>query len=310
MRIGVVGVGGVGGLLSGLLSRAGHEVSVIARGEALRAIRKSGIRIDSPLGTFAAKVEAASSPEQLAPVDVVLLAVKTWQVSEATKTIGSFLREGGYVVPLQNGVEAMDQAASVLGEDRVVGGLCRMLSAIAEPGAIKHVGAAPSVTLGAWSRPIEGRIDPLVQALDGAGIRVDIANDFPAALWEKFLFIASFGGVGALSRSTAGEIRRIPETRRLLSDAFEEIRAVAAAKGIKLAPDVVTKTLAFVDSLPEAATASLQRDIVARRPSELDSLSGAVARAGAAFGVSVPVHATIHAALLPNETASRAGPSA
>ena len=154
--------------------------------------------------------------------------------------------------------------------------------------------------------PIEGRVDPLLRAFQEAGVRVEIANDFPAALWEKFVFIASFGGVGALSRSTAGEIRRIPETRKLLSDAFEEIAVVAAAKGIELAPDVVAKTLEFVDGLPEAATASLQRDIVAGRPSELDSMSGAVVRAGRALGVSVPVHTMIHAALLPSEQAARA----
>jgi 2-dehydropantoate 2-reductase len=305
MRIGVLGVGGVGGLLAGLLARAGHEVAVVARGKALEAIQEVGIRIESPLGTFAAKVEVASSADSLAPVDVVLLAVKAWQVPEATRTIGRFLREGGFVVPLQNGVEAVQQVAEILGDDRVVGGLCRMLSAITQPGAIKHVGAPPSVTLGEWRSPIEGRIDPLVHALQGAGVRVEIVNDFPAALWEKFIFIASFGGVGALSRSTAGEIRRIPETRRLLSEAFQEIVAVATAKGIKLPPGIVAKTLDFVDGLPEAATASLQRDIVAGRPSELDSMSGAVARAGQALGVPVPVHTTIHAALLPGERVAR-----
>jgi 2-dehydropantoate 2-reductase len=210
------------------------------------------------------------------------------------------------VIPLQNGVEAVEQAAAILGDERVVGGLCRMLSAITEPGAIRHVGAPPSVTLGAWRSPIDGRVDSLLRAFQGAGVGVEIANDFPAALWEKFVFIASFGGVGALSRATAGEIRRIPETRKLLAGAIEEIAVVAAAKGIKLAPGVVAKTLEFVDCLPEAATASLQRDIVAGRPSELDSMSGAVARAGRALGVSVPIHTMIHAALLPSEHAARA----
>jgi 2-dehydropantoate 2-reductase len=305
MRVGVVGAGGVGGLVAGLVARAGHEVAVVARGSALTAIRARGLRVDSPLGVFDARVEAAASARELAPVDVVFLAVKTWQVPDAVAPLSSWLRPGGFLVPLENGVDAADQCVLALGPERVVGGLCRMLSWIAEPGAVKHVGNAPSVTLGAWRTPLEGRGDALVAALTSAGMHVQIAADFPAALWEKLLFIASFGGVGALTRSTAGALRSIPETRRLLADAFEEVRAVAAAKGIALAPEVVKETLAYVDALAEDATASLQRDIVAGRPSEIDSLSGAVARIGAELGVPVPVHRTIHAALLPQERLAR-----
>jgi len=305
MRIGIVGAGGVGGLIAGLLARAGHDVALVARGKTREAIEARGLRVDSPLGVFDAHVVAASAHE-LSPVDAVLLAVKTWQVPEVASTLGPMLGPNTFVAPLQNGVDAPDQCVEALGPERVFGGICHVLSWIAEPGAVKHVGAAPRVTLGAWRSPVGARLDPLKQALESAGVSVRIAPDFPAALWEKFLFISSFGGVGAITRSGAGAIRAIPQTRRLLVGAFEEVRAVAAARQIETRPDAVERALALVDSLPEDAIASLQRDVVEGRPSELESLSGAVARIGAEVGVPVPIHTTIHAALLPLEQAARA----
>jgi 2-dehydropantoate 2-reductase len=304
MRIGIVGAGGVGGLLAGLLSRAGHDVAVVARGQTREAIREHGLRVDSFLGAFTARVETGSAAD-LAPVDAVLVAVKTWQVAGVAAALGPMLGRDAIVVPLQNGVDAPEQCAGALGPHRVFGGICHVLSWITGPGSVKHVGAAPRVTLGAWRSPVDGRIDALKRALESAGVEVRIAADFRAALWEKFLFIASFGGVGAITRSGAGALRTIPETRRLLVDAFEEVNAVATAKGIAMRPNVVAKALLLIDSVPEDSIASLQRDVVAGRPSEIDSLSGAVARMGAEVGVPAPIHATIHAALLPQERAAR-----
>jgi 2-dehydropantoate 2-reductase len=215
------------------------------------------------------------------------------------------LARDAIVVPLENGVDAPDQCATALGAHRVFGGLCHVLSWIADPGSIKHVGEGPRVTVGAWQAPVDGRLEALKQTLDAAGVRSRIATDFHAALWDKFLFIASFGGVGAVARSGAGALRTIPQTRRLLVGAFEEVLAVATAKAVVMKPDVVAKALALVDAIPADAIASLQRDVVAGRPSEIESLSGAVARIGADLGVPVPIHTTIHAALLPLETAAR-----
>jgi 2-dehydropantoate 2-reductase len=288
------------------LARAGHEVALVARGAALDAIRARGVRVESTLGTFDARVETAASPRELAPVDAVLVAVKTWQVRDVVATLAPMVASGGIVVPLENGVDAPDECVAALGAERVVGGLCHMLSFIAEPGAVKHAGGPPSYTFGAWRAPLDGRVEALVDALKGAGGRPRVVDDFPAALWEKFLFIASFGGVGAIARATAGAMRAEPATRRLLEAAFEEVRAIAAAKKIALASDVVQKTMAYVDTLPADAIASLQRDVVAARPSEIDALSGAVARIGAELGVDTPVHRTIYAALVPADHAARA----
>jgi 2-dehydropantoate 2-reductase len=253
---------------------------------------------------FAARVEAVASPADLGHAEAVFIAVKTWQVPEVATALAPVLGPTAIVVPLENGVDAPDQCADAVGEGRVLGGLCHMLSAITGPGAIKHVGAPPRFTLGAWGSPSKGRAEKLVEALRGAGAQAEVADDFAAALWEKFLFIASFGGVGALARLPLGAWRAIPETRSTLVAAFEEVRAVAGAKGIRCRGDVIEATMAFVDGLPDEATSSLQRDIVAGRPSEIASLSGAVARIGASLGVDVPVHTTMYAALLPLERAA------
>jgi 2-dehydropantoate 2-reductase len=305
MQIGVFGVGGVGGLLAGLLARAGHDVVVVARGEARRRIVEQGLHVESPLGTFDARVRCVEPGVDPAPA-AWLLAVKTWQVPEAAETLARWVAPGSFVVPLQNGVDAPEQCAAALGERAVVGGICRVISWLEGPARVKHIGAAPHVMLGAWSAPLGAREGELREALASAGVEVATADDFRRALWDKMLFIASFGGVAAAARATAGEVRTTPETRALLAAAFEEVRAVARASGVPLADDVAARTMAFVDSLPEAATPSLQRDVIAGRPSELEALSGAVARRGAKLGVPTPAHATILAALLPQERAARA----
>jgi 2-dehydropantoate 2-reductase len=304
MRIGIVGAGGVGGVLAGLLARAGNDVALVTRGAARDAIRAEGLHIDSPLGVFRARVEAGSIGE-LGPVDALLLAVKTWQVPEVAPTLAPMLAPGAVVVPLQNGVDAADQCALALGPDRVFGGICHVLSWIEAPGAIRHTGGAPVVTLGAWRVPLTPRVEALRAALEGAGVGARIARDFRAALWSKFLFIASFGGVGAMARAPAAALREIPETRALLAGAFEEVRAVAAATGVTTRSDAVARALALVDAVPTDAIASLQRDLLAGRPSELESLSGAVARIGAQAGAQAPIHSAIYAALLPQERAAR-----
>jgi len=142
-----------------------------------------------------------------------------------------------------------------------------------------------------------------------ARVQAQVVENFPSALWARFLYIASFGGVGAVTRASAGALRSIPETRRMLEGAFTEVREVAAAKGIHLPEDIVEATLAYVDGLPEGATASLQRDFVAGRSSELASMSGTVVRIARELGIDAPVHNAIYAALLPQEIAVRRRPA-
>lgn len=307
MRIAVVGTGGVGAYFGGRLAQAGESVAFVARGAHLLAMRESGLRVDSVAGDFViAPVEAADDPARIGPVDVVLVGVKAWQVSEAARTLGPLLGPDTFVVPLQNGVEAADQLAAVVGHERVLGGLCKIVSAIAAPGHVRHSGVPPRVEFGERDgRPSE-RVERLRQAFARAqGLSVAVPDDVLAAIWEKFLFIAPFSGVGAVTRQPAGVMRAIPETRALIERAMFEVAALARAKGVHLPDEAVGRNLRYVDSLPADATASMQRDIMEGRSSELDQQTGAIARLGPETGVPVPVNSFLYACLLPSERRAR-----
>jgi 2-dehydropantoate 2-reductase len=309
MRIAIAGAGGVGGLLAGLLARAGSEVALLARGAHGEAIRRDGLRLDSPLGTFTAPVAAVShDAAALGPADAVLVAVKAWQVSELAPALAPLLAGGGFAVPLQNGVEAADRLAAALGDERVAGGLVSVLSWIEGPGAVKHVGGPPRIRMGErGGRAAQpgGRLDALAAALREAGAQVEVVADVERALWEKFLLIEPWGAVAAVARAPVGVIRAVPETRELLQRAQEELAALARARGVALPPDAAATTLAAVEGFPPEGTASMQRDLGAGRPSELEDQVGAVVRLARAAGVAVPVHDVLHAALLPQERAAR-----
>jgi len=319
MRVAVYGAGGVGGYFGGRLAQAGEEVVFIARGEHLQAMRSYGLRVDSILGDFVQPVQATDDPAQAGPVDAVLVAVKAWQVPEAAQAMRPLVGPDTFIVPLQNGVEAPAQLAAALGAEHVLGGLCRIVSLIAAPGHIRHVGLTPSVAFGelSWAetrfsalRKIlvsdPGRVERLRHAFARAqGLTVEIPADIQAAMWEKFLFIASLGGVGAVTRAPAGVLCSLPETRQLLEQAMQEVLSVARARGIALPDDVVARTMAYVDRLAPATTASMQRDIVEGRPSELAAQNGAVARLGEEVGVATPAHSFIYSSLLPAELRAR-----
>jgi 2-dehydropantoate 2-reductase len=307
MRIAVVGTGGVGAYFGGRLAQAGESVAFLARGAHLEAMRRDGLRVDSIAGNFVVRpVEASADPGEVGPVDVVLVCVKAWQVSETARTLGPLLAPRTFVVPLENGVEAASELAEVVGADRVLGGLCKIVSAIVGPGHVRHSGVAPRVEFGERDgRPSE-RVDALRQAFARAqGLSVVVPEDVEAATWEKFLFIAPFSGVGAVTRQPAGVVRSIAETRDLIERAMYEVAALARAKGVNLPDEAVARNMRYVDSLPADSTASMQRDIMDGRPSELEQQTGAIVRLGREAGVPVPVNAFLHAALLPSERRAR-----
>ena len=306
MRIAVFGAGAVGGYFGGRLAQAGEDVVFVARGKQLRALLEQGLRVDSLKGDFLLEsVQATDDPAQAGVVDVVLAGVKAWQVTEAAQTMGPLIGPQTFVVPLQNGVEAADQLAVVLGAERVLGGLCRIVSSVVAPGHVQHAGLEPYVAFGeSDDRPSE-RAERLRQAFARAGVMAEIPSNIRAAVWGKFLFIASFSGVGAVTRAPAGVLRGLPETRRMLEQAMREVLAVARAHAIPLPEESVDRTMALIDGLPAGATASMQRDIMAGRPSELESQNGAVVRLGQEVGVATPLHTFFYHSLLPAELQAR-----
>jgi 2-dehydropantoate 2-reductase len=307
LTVAVFGTGAVGGYFGGRLAEAGEDVRFVARGRHLEAIRARGLRVSSVDGDFTIHpARVSDEPAELGVVDVVLVGVKAWQVPDAASAMRPLVGERPVVVPLQNGIEAPDQLAAVLGKERVLGGLCRVLAFLDGPGHIRHTGVTPSITFGELDGSRTDRVESLLQAFARTrGIVADVPPDIRVALWTKFLFITALGAVGALARAPIGVVRSESKSRQLLQRALEEIQMVALRNGIALPENTADKTLAYIDSLPEGGTASMQRDIMEGRPSELEAQVGAVVRLGERLGVPVPVHRMIYETLLPLERRAR-----
>ena len=306
MRIAIFGTGGVGGRFGAQLASAGEDVVFIARGEHLLAMQTKGLRLETPEEDILIHpAEASDDPAQVGKVDLVVLGVKTWQVKEAARAMKPMVGRETFVLPLQNGIEAATQLTEVLGAERVIGGLCGTLSWIEAPGHIRSIGLVHFVRFGELNNTLSNRTKELRKAFQRAGVDVEVPSDINAALWEKFLFVVSFGGVGAVTRSPIGVTRTVPETRQMLENCMHEIYAVARGHQISLSDGVIEKTMDFVDSLDPSGTASLQRDIANGRPSELEAWNGAVVRAGKEVGVATPLNEFIYHSLLPQELRAR-----
>ena len=306
MRIAVVGVGGVGGYFGGRLAQAGEDVSFIARGEHLRAIQESGLRVESADGDFLIQpARATDDTTTVGPVDAVVLAVKGWQVPDAIATIRPLMGAGTFIMPLLNGIDAPNQLAAAFGRRRVAPGLCNLFGAVEAPGQIRNMMARPRIVVGEFDGSGSERLERLCQAFARVGVRAAVADDIWAALWEKLLLVAPFAGVGAVTRAPVGVMRTLAETRAMLEGAMTEIYELARARGVAMAADAIATAFAFVDGSPEQATASMQRDIIAGRPSELESQVGVVVRLARETAMNVPIHTALYASLLPQERRAR-----
>lgn len=310
MRIAIVGAGGVGGYFGGRLAQAGADVTFIARGDNLAVLRERGLQIESIVGdAWITPVQATDDPSTVGPVDMVLVATKTWQLGEAIEQIRPLIGPETGVVPLLNGVEASDQLAQALGESHALNGICYIFVARIAPGAVRHSGINPLIIFGERDNRRTARVEALRDWLERAGVRATIPADIAGEVWRKFVFGATTSGLGAVTRAPMGLLRELPETRPRFIQGMREIVAVAQARGIALDESAVDAALAQLDALPYETTASMQRDIMAGRPSELEAQNGAVVRLGAAVGVPTPLHAFIYHALLPQERLARRGAS-
>jgi len=306
MKIAVIGAGAVGGYFGGRLAASGSEVVFLVRGKTLDALRTGPLRVQSIGGNFEVNVRATDDPAEVGEVDAVLVAVKAWQVPEAAAAIKKMPGEKSVVVPLQNGIDAPAELAAVLGPGRVAGGLCRIVAEAKGPGQIDHFWAEPSLAFGELAPLTNAEVlAQLRDAFVAAGVRCEIPRSIATAMWEKFLFIAPWGSLGAVTQVPIGPLREAPDSRARLMQALHEVAAIARAEGSVLGVDSVSKTLATLDALPADTTPSMQRDILAGRPSELEAQTGAVVRFGRKTSVPTPVHDSIYAELLPLEQRAR-----
>lgn len=306
MKIAVVGAGGIGGYFGGVLAQAGQDVTFIARGPHLKAIREKGLQVNSVHGDFRVKpARATADMGRVGPVDLVLVCVKDYQLDGVLPGIASLVGDETAVIPLLNGVRSAEQLVASLGQERVLGGLCRIVSFKEEPGVIRQASPFRQITFGEWSGQVTPRTQRIRDLFQSAGIEVELAADIRKAMWTKFLFITAYSGVASVVRLPAAGLRACPETMEMLRTAMEEIEVVARARGTALDDDVVDQAMAFVQAFPPEATASMQRDVAAGRMFELEAMTGSVVRYGAELGLETPVNRFLYAALKPLEIQAR-----
>jgi 2-dehydropantoate 2-reductase len=307
MKFAIFGTGGVGGYFGGRLAKAGQDVTFIARGKHLSAIIDSGLRVDSIGGDFVIKpVKVTDLPQSVGKVDCVIVATKAWQLTESIEQLKTLVGEKTAILPLLNGMEHMDLLLDTFGSERVLGGFCGISSFIAGPGHITHVGSKPTIAFGELDHQMSERIQKLEEIFSTLdGINVIAAENIHIAMWDKFIFICSVSGVGAVTRQPFGVFRKIPESRAMLNASVEEVVRLGRAKGMNLPSDMVDAMMQRIDGFPEGMFASMQKDIMEGKPSELESQTGAVIRMGRDLGIPTPTHEFIYASLLPMELQAR-----
>ncbi|MEW9899150.1 2-dehydropantoate 2-reductase [Chitinivorax sp. PXF-14] len=300
MRIAIMGSGGVGGYFGARLAAAGCDVHFIARGAHLQAMRQHGLKVSSRLGDVIIKPAAVSDdPASIGPVDYVLFAVKLWDAEVAARACAPLVSGSTTVIPFLNGVETPALLARVLGAQHVVGGVAYIASTIAEPGHVEHTGEFAKLRFGELDGGRSLRLERLRETCLQAGIDGDIATDIYRALWEKYVFLASLSGWTSVTRQPIGPIRHEPAIRPLLEAAMQETWALGRAMGVKLADDCVARQMATIDALPAEMKSSMLHDLEHGRRLEAPWLCGGVARLARENGLSVPVNATLYAALKP-----------
>jgi 2-dehydropantoate 2-reductase len=290
MRIAIMGPGGVGGYYGGLLAAAGQEVTFIARGAHLEAIRDKGLHIKSVHGDFTVSpAKATDHPGEVGPVDLVIVATKTYHTDEAAQAVKPLLGANTVVMSLQNGIDAAERIGSVVGMEHMLGGATWLSATIEAPGRIGQYSQFRSIVLGELDGRITQRAQMIASVLATTPAAIELVANIRRVLWTKFVFIAAISAVGGLTRVAIGEYRHVPEAREVLSAAMSEVASVAKAKGVSLDVDIVGKTLAFIDASAPDIRPSMQRDLEAGRVSELESLIGVVVRIGKDLRVSTPV---------------------
>lgn len=303
MRIAIVGAGAVGGYYGARLAQAGHEVTLIARGANLEAIRESGIRVRSASGEFAVRVRAESDPALAGPADLVIFAVKTYSNPQALLLVPPLVGPSTLVLPLQNGVDTADQLAAVVAPARVLAGTTYIGATLVEPGVVDYIGTVRKIVFGEafGDRVVTDRVSRLSETLAAADIQAEAAADSRVAIWEKFIFLAPIAALTAAARLPIGPAWAQPAFREAFDAAMAEIEALARHAAVPVAADIRAQKLRYLDTSPPGMRSSMMVDITSGRPLELEALVGEVVRRGRAARIPTPVMAALYGVLKPFE---------
>jgi 2-dehydropantoate 2-reductase len=303
MRFCIVGSGAVGGYFGAKLARAGHDVTFLARGAHLEAIRSRGLTVKSVLGDFTVRGPAEDRPERVGPVDVAILAVKTYSNPDALPMLKTIMRDNAIALTLQNGVDSVDEVASAVDGTRVLGGTTYVATALAEPGLIEQTGTHRRIVFGETSgatATVSERVHQIHEVFSAADIVSEAVADARVPIWEKFCYLAPFAAFTGAARVPIGPIWSDWMSRHMLVSAFGEVEAVARAEHVSLPVDVVERIVAYVDSIPPTTRSSLLIDLQQGKPIEIEALAGAAVRRGAKRQVPTPILSALYAVLKPH----------
>ena len=299
MRVLVMGAGGVGGYFGGLLARQGHEVAFVARGAHLEALRQRGLTIvDRGERWSLPQTRAVSSPAEAGgDFDLILFTVKTYDNATACPAIRPAVGPRTAVLPLQNGVDSVDELSAAVGGEHVLGGATQVGARIAEAGVVERFSPFCQVVLGEPSGGVSERAERIAAALREVDVDATASPDIQVALWEKLMMLAPLASLTSAANVTSGQIRAVPETATLWHRMMSEVAAVGQAQDVAITDATMQTCERVFAGLPDSHTTSMQRDFESRRKVELEYLTGAVVRRGRVVGVATPCFDVVYAIL-------------
>jgi len=300
MRIAVVGAGGVGGGFGAALAKAGADVTFIARGAHLAAMKREGLKVGGGRGeTHLVPTHATDNPAEIGPVDIVLFCVKLWDVESAGQLIKPLIGPGTAVIPLQNGIDAAERLIPILGREAVMGGVAQISASITAPGVILQVGTFMRMIFGEFDGKISKRAQDFLALCLKAGFEATLSEQILTELWMKFILLAANASITAATRLPLGRLRDDPDLRAIFLAAWQEAIAVGRARGVALPADAIEKLLGFIGHAPPAMKASMALDLERGNRLELPWLGGKVVELGRELGVPTPTHSVLYAMLKP-----------
>ena len=288
MKIAIMGSGGIGGYYGAMLQNGGADVTFIARGAQLAALRQSGIAIEGVKPVQLPKVKATDDPATIGKVDMVIFSVKLRDTESAARQILPLIGPDTGIISLQNGVQKDDMLAPIVGREHLLGGAAYIGVSVVRPGVIRKAGTMERLAFGEFDNKVSKRAQAFLDACKAGNIVADIPPDISLELWQKFVVIVTMSSITSAMRSTIGPIRANPLTRQFALDLMKEVVAVGRAQGIALEPDFAEKRIAHVDGMAPEMRASMALDLELGRPLELPWLAGAVVDLGAQKGVPTP----------------------
>jgi len=306
MNIVVFGTGGVGGYFGAKLHKAGFKVTFVARGKQLQAIKNNGLQIKSINGGFTIHPEVTDDVNTITKPDLILLGVKSWQVTGVAEIIKPIVGQSTMVLPLQNGADNADKLRAILNTENVLAGLCKIVSKVEDYGIINHFAFEPEIIFGEYDNKQTERIKQLKVVFDQAEFKNKLSENIHLDIWRKYMFITTVSGIGGLTRSSFGVMKQNESIMKMMLNTAQEIKLIANAKEVPISDTDVERTLKMFRQMPFETTASMQRDMMEKKPSELENFNGYIVKKGIELEIKTPMNSFIYNCLLPQENSVRA----